>query len=394
MVALKGRHVGQRQKHLVIAGSIVVPALVATGRGNTTSLVNAIGTLRQRGEQVAQNGLVNAREYIQAQQIVGRQSTKHMAQAARILDQLANLAQVIRRRSIARPLADDGNAIRRIGRRNMVGELLQRRGRHQRGRGRQQHMGGKILQRIALKQRTLKARALTHKGSKAVGGLKLLRQLRQRLRALVQQLSQARAHNKRHGGSTGVRAAKHGSQQAQLNIGRTRRRGHALRKLGNADLSGKERLVRLQRLANIPRVRSPKLIGQQRQIVRRELIGIQLNIGQPIALEASTSLLAIHQHITRGVLAGNEALDLKHMPVASLHKAHWTRQALLYRFAKDALGKLGKRGGKLTFRVVPHHHAALTAIGQRLFKARRQLFNYIELCHLTIPLSYRSKQFA
>ena len=133
MVALKGRHVGQRQKHLVVAGNIVVPAQVATGRGNTTRLVNAIGTLRQRGEQVAQNGLVNAREYIQAQQIVGRQSTKHMAQAARVLDQLANLAQVIRRRSIARPFADNGNAIRRIGRRNMVGKLLQRSRWHQRG---------------------------------------------------------------------------------------------------------------------------------------------------------------------------------------------------------------------------------------------------------------------
>lgn len=210
----------------------------------------------------------------------------------------------------------------------------------------------------------------------------------------MQQLSQARAHNKRHGGSTGARAAKHGGQQAKLNIGRTRRRGHALGKLCNAALGGKERLVRLQRLTNIPCVRSPQLIGQQRQIVRRELIGIQLNVRQPIALEASTSLLAIHQHVARGVLAGDKALDLKHMPVASLHKAHRTRQALLYRFAKAALSKLGKRGGKLAFRVVPHHHAALTAIGQRLFKARRQLFNYIELCHLTIPLSYRSKQFA
>ena len=255
-------------------------------------------------------------------------------------------------------------------------------------------MGGKILQRIALEQRTLKARALTHKGSKAVGGLILLSQLRQRLRAIVQQHSQARAHNKRHGGSAGIGAAKHGGQQAQLNIGRARRRGHALRKLGDAALGGKERLVRLQCLANIPRVRGPQLIGQQRQIVRRELIGVQFNIGQPIALEAATPLLAIHQHVARGVLAGDKALDLKHMPVASLHKAHRTRQALLYRFAKAALGKLGKRGGKLAFRVVPHHHAALTAIGQRLFKARRQLFNYIELCHLTIPLSYRSKQFA
>ena len=79
-------------------------------------------------------------------------------------------------------------------------------------------------------------------------------------------------------------------------------------------------------------------------------------------------------------------------PISDALSTSRARQALLHRFATAALGKLGQRRGKLALRVVPHHHAALTAIGQRLFKARRQLFNYIELCHLTIPLSYRSKQ--
>ena len=160
-------------------------------------------------------------------------------------------------------------------------------------------------------------------------------------------------------------------------------------KLSAASLGVKERLVLAQTLAHGVDILNTQLIGQKRKIVSLEPIGIQLNIGKPIALKPAARATAIQQDIARRVIAVDELLDGKHAALAGLDKPHRTLKITVSRHnagigprAVETLGGQSlKLRSKLAVRIVPNHHTAQHTCGQRLQKTQLELFFYIDLGH-------------
>lgn len=144
-----------------------------------------------------------------------------------------------------------------------------------------------------------------------------------------------------------------------------------------------------QRIAHGIGVGRSQLVCQQRQIVGLEMIGIQLDIGQPIALHRAAGARAVQQDIAYGVPARDYALGLKHHAIARLHKAHRARKIALCRHhaihgagtVKALARKLFKAPGKLAVGVMPNHHATHAKVRQRLQKALFELVYHINLWH-------------
>lgn len=119
------------------------------------------------------------------------------------------------------------------------------------------------------------------------------------------------------------------------------------------------------------------------------LIGIQLNIGKPIALKPAARATAIQQDIARKVIAVDKLLDGKHAALAGLNKSHRAFKVTLNRhnavIGPRAIESLGgqslKLRGKLAVRIVPNHHTAGHTCEQRLQKPQFELFFYIDLGH-------------
>lgn len=212
------------------------------------------------------------------------------------------------------------------------------------------------------------------KGREDIAHAVLVHQLDQRLGALVQQRGHAAAQYKRGARVTKLFTTKNHRKDAEFDIGCARGMRNTRGKLSAAGLGIKERLVLAQTLAHGIDVLDIKLIGQKRKIVSLEPIGVQLDIGKPIALKPAARATAIQQDIARKVIAVDELLDRKHAALASFNKPHRAlkvpvsvHDAVIGPRAVETLGGQSlKLRGKLAVRIVPNHHTAGHACGQRL----------------------------
>ena len=217
----------------------------------------------------------------------------------------------------------------------------------------------------------------------------LIHQRGQRLGALVQQCGHAAAQHKRGARVTKLFTAKNHRKDAEFDIGCARGMRNACDKLSAAGLGDKERLVRSQALAHGIDILDTQLIGQKRKIISLKPVSIQLNIGKPITLKPAARATAIQQDIARKVIAVDELLDGKHAALAGFNKPHWAlkvtvsgHNAVISPRTVEALGgQTFKLRGKLAVRIVPNHHTAGHACGQRLQKPQFELFFYIDLGH-------------
>ncbi len=122
------------------------------------------------------------------------------------------------------------------------------------------------------------------------------------------------------------------------------------------------------------------------------MVGVQFHIGQPIAFYIPARALAVQQYVVLHIIAGNKALHREHHAVFRLNEAHRPIEALpgghhRIRRASVIEAGFGQRIElllELAFRVVPHHHAPVVEIGQRLGKAPLQLLQYINFSHLVL----------
>ncbi len=167
----------------------------------------------------------------------------------------------------------------------------------------------------------------------------------------------------------------------QLNLLVRHGRGHALAELAQALLRLEERAVLAQRTAHRLGVGGAQLVGQKRDEIGLEVVGVQLHIGQPVAVDVAARSLAVQQDVVFHVVARDKALHREHHAVFGLHEAHRPGKALAGRHQRiSRTGVVEPRFSKrvellleLPFRVVPHHHAPVVEIGQRLRKPRLQL---------------------
>ena len=230
-------------------------------------------------------------------------------------------------------------------------------------------MGCQRKQRITLIQRALKPIATHDEGREGIAHAVLVRQLGQRLGTLVQQRGHTAAQYKRGPCVARVLAAKNHRKNTELDIGCARGMRNARGKLSTAGLGIKERLVLAQALAHGVDILDTQLIGQKRKIVSLEPIGIQLNIGKPIALKPAARATTIQQDIVRKVIAVDELLYGKHAALAGLNKPHRAlkvtvggHNAVIGPRAVETLGGQPlKLGSKLAVRIVPNHNTARRA---------------------------------
>ena len=205
----------------------------------------------------------------------------------------------------------------------------------------------------------------------------------------MQQRGHAAAQYKRGPRVARLFTAKDHRKDSKLDIGSARGMRNTHSELRAAGLGIKERLVLAKALAHGVDILDTQPIGQKRKIVSLEPIGIQLNIGKPIALKPAARATAIQQDIVRKVIAVNELLDGKHAALAGLNKPHRTLKVTVSRHnaaigprAVETLGSQSlKLRGKLAVRIVPNHHTTRHACGQRLQKPQLELFFYIDLGH-------------
>jgi len=225
-------------------------------------------------------------------------------------------------------------------------------------------MGRQLKQRITLIQRPLKPIAAQQKGREDIAHAVLVHQLGQRLGALVQQRGHAAAQYKRGSRVAKLFTTKNHRKDTEFDIGCARGMRNARGKLSTAGLGIKERLVLAQTLAHGVDILDTQLIGQKRKIVSLEPIGIQLNIGKPIALNPAARATAIQQDIVRKVIAVDELLCGKHAALAGLNKPHRAlkvtvsgHNAAIGPRAVETHGSQSlKLRGKLAVRIVPNHH--------------------------------------
>lgn len=230
-------------------------------------------------------------------------------------------------------------------------------------------MGCQRKQRITLIQRALKPITTHDEGREDVAHAVLIHQRGQRLRTLVQQCGHAAAQHKRGPRVARLLAAKDYRKDSKLDIGCARGVRNASDKLSAAGLGIKERLVLAQALAHGIDILDTQLIGQKRKIVGLKPIGIQLNIGKPIALKPAARATAIQQDIVRKVIAVDELLDGKHTALAGLNKPHRAlkitvggHNAVIGPRAVETLGSQSlKLRSKLAVRIVPNHNTARRA---------------------------------
>ena len=205
----------------------------------------------------------------------------------------------------------------------------------------------------------------------------------------MQQHGHTATQHKRGARVTKLFTAKNHRKDAEFDIGCARGMRNTRGKLSAAGLGIKERLVLAQALAHGVDILDAQLVGQKRKIVSLELIGIQLNIGKPITLKPAARATAIQQDIAHKVIAVDELLDGKHAALAGLNKPHWAlkvtvsgHNAVISPRTVEALGgQTFKLRSKLAVRIVPNHHTAGHACGQRLQKPQLELFFYIDLGH-------------
>ena len=205
----------------------------------------------------------------------------------------------------------------------------------------------------------------------------------------MQQHGHTATQHKRGARVTKLFTAKNHRKDAEFDIGCARGIRNTRGKLSAAGLGIKERLVGAQTLAHGIDVLDTKLIGQKRKIVSLEPIGIQLDIGKPIALKPAARATAIQQDIARKVIAVDKLLNGKHAALAGLNKPHRALKVTVSghnasigpRAVETLGGQSLKLRGKLAVRIVPNHHTAGHTCGQRLQKPQFELFFYIDLGH-------------
>lgn len=182
----------------------------------------------------------------------------------------------------------------------------------------------------------------------------------------MQQRGHTAAQHKRGSRVAKLFTAKYHRKNAEFDIGYARGMRNARGKLSAAGLGIKERLVLAQTLAHGIDILDTQLIGQKRKIVSLELIGIQLDIGKPIALKPAARATTIQQDIARKVIAVDELLYGKHAALTGLNKPYRAlkvtvggHNAIIGPRAAETLGSQSlKLRSKLAVRIVPNHNTA------------------------------------
>ena len=389
MLLLKRPHVRNGRKNVEVALQASIPGKAATRLQHLAGIGHAVCTLGKRFQKPCDKHLVDTGENIDLQARLERKPLQTGTQAARILDDRADLEQIAYGVfALLHPLAHRGHAIGLIAHSYMRFQAMHGGRVLIRGR-REQHVRRQVLQRIALGKRTGKAGAARNEGGQTALGIIAAEQAGKLLGAIVQKRCAGTAQDKARRSVVWRRAAKGRREHAKLDVLFCCRGRHARRELAHAVFGREEHLVLAQRIAHGIGVGRSQLVCQQRQIVGLEVIGIQLDIGQPIALHRAAGTRAVQQDIARGVPARDHALGFKHHAVVRLHKAHRAREIALCRHhaihgagtVKALARKLFKALGKLAIGIVPNHHTAHAKVRQRLQKALFELVYHINLWH-------------
>ena len=119
------------------------------------------------------------------------------------------------------------------------------------------------------------------------------------------------------------------------------------------------------------------------------MVGVQPNIGKPIAFHNAAGLLAVQQNVIYGIFAVHQALYREHHAIFSFHEANGTRKIPTSRhnvidntrIIETPLSKTIELLFKFAICIMPHHNAPLSALAQWLRKALFQLLYYINLGH-------------
>ena len=156
-------------------------------------------------------------------------------------------------------------------------------------------------------------------------------------------------------------------------------------KLLNARLRGEIALESPQGIAHRFDIRRPELCGQKREAVGLERLRVQLDVGQPIALDFALAPFPVQQDVVLHVIAGDKLLGEEHLALFGLEKPKIARETAPSRHdpVRNARVVEALRCQpvevflELAVGVVPHYHAPRVEIVQRTREPQLQLFVYI-----------------